>query len=169
MGLGMAITFHIDGGKFDRWDELHRLLTNGFAYMAGRIDPPSSLLRIGPRELARKAGDEKLALAMDGDRIVGCVFLRAGTDAVYVGKLAVDSRYRGRGIARTFMGIAEQAAETAGLNWLELQTRVELHENHRIFARLGFARTARSAHAGYARPTSMTMRKRIERSRAIPR
>jgi hypothetical protein len=84
----MAVTYHIHDGKFGRWNELLRLLTDSFAYMAPRIDPPSSLLRMGPEELASKAQSEKLVLAMDGGRIVGCVFLRREADAIYVGKLA---------------------------------------------------------------------------------
>ena len=44
---------------------------------------------------------------------------------------------------------------------LELQTRIELTGNHAVFARLGFHETERTAHAGYARPTSITMRKAL--------
>ena len=44
---------------------------------------------------------------------------------------------------------------------LELQTRVELNGNHAAFARLGFRETERTAHAGYERPTSLTMRKAL--------
>ncbi|RUZ49336.1 GNAT family N-acetyltransferase, partial [Mesorhizobium sp. M7A.F.Ca.CA.004.05.2.1] len=42
-----------------------------------------------------------------------------------------------------------------------LQTRIELTGNHEAFARLGFRETERTAHEGYARPTSITMRKAI--------
>lgn len=164
----MAVTYHIDDGKFGRWNELHRLLMDSFAYMAPRIDPPSSLLRMGPEELARKAESEKLVLATDGGRIVGCVFLRREADAIYVGKMAVDARYRGQGISRTFVRIAEKIAKDAGLAWLELQTRVELQENHETFSRLGFVKTGETSHEGYDRTTTFTMRKRIESLKAVP-
>jgi hypothetical protein len=42
---------------------------------------------------------------------------------------------------------------------VELQTRIELVENHAIFAALGFVETARTAHKGYDRPTTLTFRK----------
>lgn len=146
---------------FDRWEEMHALLMASFAYMADRIDPPSSLLRMTPQILAEKAKAETLLLATDGRRIVGCAFLRAEPDTLYVGKLAVDREFRGFGLARRLFAAAEEDARKAGLSWLELQTRIELTENHETFARLGFVRTGESAHAGYDRPTSITMRKPV--------
>ena len=47
----------------------------------------------------------------------------------------------------------------AGKPMLELQTRIELTANQAAFRKLGFHETARTAHAGYDRPTSVTMRK----------
>ena len=44
---------------------------------------------------------------------------------------------------------------------MELQTRVELTGNQRAFRSLGFVETGRTAHQGYDRPTSVTMRKRL--------
>jgi len=146
---------------FDRWDELHALLMASFAYMDGRIDPPSSLLRMDPQTLAGKARFEKLLLAIENDHVVGCLFLRAEPEALYAGKLAVDSAFRGKGIARKLFAAAENQARRAGLPFLELQTRIELTENHETFARLGFEKTGETAHAGYGRPTSITMRKPV--------
>jgi GNAT superfamily N-acetyltransferase len=147
---------------FEQWGQLLRLLMESFAYMAERIDPPSSLLRMGLEDLAEKARSEKLVLAMDGERIVGCVYLREDTDAIYIGKLAVAHGYRGFGISRQLIAIAERQAQETGRGWLELQTRIELWENHQAFARLGFVKTGETSHEGYNRPTSITMRKRVE-------
>jgi phosphinothricin acetyltransferase len=44
---------------------------------------------------------------------------------------------------------------------LELQTRVELIENHKTFGALGFEKVAETAHPGYSRPTSITMQRSI--------
>lgn len=146
---------------FDRWDELHGLLARNFAYMDGRIDPPSSLVRMRPGDLAAKAREETLILAMDGDTLAGCVFLKLEPDCGYIGKLAVDKAYRGRGLARRLLAVAEDVAARNGRTALRLQTRVELIENHATFARLGFTQTETTAHAGYHRPTSVTMRKTL--------
>ncbi|MFZ2103286.1 MAG: GNAT family N-acetyltransferase [Oricola sp.] len=146
---------------FSRWTELHALLTDAFAYLEGRIDPPSSLSRMGPATLANKAKAETLLLATEGDRIVGCLFLAAKPGCIYAGKLAVDDAFRGRGIARRLFELAQDEARRVGLSFLELQTRVELTENHAAFARLGFVKTGETAHEGYDRPTSVTMRKPV--------
>lgn len=157
----MTVSIARTPAAFDRWDELHALLMANFAYMADRIDPPSSLLRMDPGTLAEKARSETLLLATDKDRIVGCLFLRAEPEALYAGKLAVDPAFRGQGVARRLLVEAENEARAAGLPFLELQTRVELTENHETFARLGFVKTAETAHAGYAHPTSITMRRPV--------
>ena len=57
------------------------------------------------------------------------------------------------------MRAAEDLARERGKDAIELQTRIELTANHAAFARLGFRETERTAHEGYDRPTSITMRK----------
>ncbi len=149
--------------SFSRWDELHALLMDCFAYMASRIDPPSSLLRMSVADLERKSCDETLLLAMDGERIAGCAFVRLEPahkpECAYIGKMAVHADYRGQGIAWCFVAEAEKMARANGLGALELQTRIELTENHETFARLGFVKTRENAHEGYDRPTNITMRR----------
>jgi GNAT superfamily N-acetyltransferase len=144
---------------FADWPGLLVLLRRAFAYMEGRIDPPSSLHRLDAAGLAAKAGAERCFLAYCADRLVGCVFCDARVDCLYVGKLAVEPELQGRGIGRALMALAAAEARALDLAALELQTRVELVENHRAFERLGFVRTGETAHAGYDRPTSVTMRK----------
>ncbi|MCC0030657.1 MAG: GNAT family N-acetyltransferase [Brucellaceae bacterium] len=157
--MGIEVAFAPD--NFGRWEELHALLMRCFASMEGRIDPPSSLLAMNADTLAAKARDETLVLATDGDTLIGCAFLRIEDECLYVGKIAVDAGWQGRGIARRMFALAEDHASANGRSHLELQTRVELTENHETFGRLGFVKTAETAHAGYERPTSITMRKPV--------
>ncbi|EJZ16706.1 N-acetyltransferase GCN5, partial [Rhizobium sp. Pop5] len=44
--------------SFTRWDELLALILTAFASMNGRIDPPSSALRLTAQALAEKAEAE---------------------------------------------------------------------------------------------------------------
>ena len=140
------------------WGSIHALLTRTFAFMEGRIDPPSSLHRTTPADLAAKvaAGAGFLAIAPKG--VVGCAFGEAKGDAFYVGKVAVDDAWRGRGIGRGLIDLARWEASRRRLTALELETRIELTENHAAFARLGFEKTTETAHPGHDRPTSITMR-----------
>ncbi|TKT74942.1 GNAT family N-acetyltransferase [Aquamicrobium sp. LC103] len=146
---------------FAHWAELLDLIRRSFAYMDGVIDPPSSVHRLTEQGLREKARTEIGLLARDGDRLCGCVFLRAKDDHLYVGKLAVDPALSGAGIGRHLMAKTEAVARSLGKPVLELQTRIELAANHAIFARLGFVETQRTAHEGYSRPTTITMRKAL--------
>jgi len=149
------------GDDFSDWTGLLSLLHEAFAYMEGRIDPPSSLHHLTPALIAKKAKEETLLLATDKGELVGCVFAVQKDDAFYVGKLAVRINRQGEGIGRRLMDAAEELARKSGLAFLELSTRVELLENHATFAAMGFVKTAETSHPGYDRTTSITMRKRL--------
>lgn len=146
---------------FTQWDALLTLLQDAFAYMDERIDPPSSLKTLDAAALQAKAGRETLIVAHDGATLVGCGFVDLRPACAYLGKLAVAADWRGRGIARAIVDVAAALARAQGRQVLELQTRVELTENHRSFEALGFVTVARTAHAGYDRPTSLTMQRRL--------
>lgn len=146
---------------FSDWRQLVGLIRDSFAYMDARIDPPSSLKKMGVEEFEAKAAEEALIVAEDNRIIIGCAFAALRDDCVYVGKVAVAQSARGKGIARAMFAAADGLARTHGRKFLELQTRIELVENHATFAALGFKKVAESAHPGYSRPTSITMRKQV--------
>lgn len=127
--------------------------------MESRIDPPSSFKKLTPELLCEKAAVETLLVVFDDEILVACAFFKEISGAIYLGKIAVDTEYQRRGIARNIVKNAANFARSRGKQWLELQTRIELIENHKTFAALGFKKTGESAHEGYDRPTSITMRK----------
>lgn len=145
--------------EFNRYSELLDLLREAFAYMEGRIDPPSSLSKLNQEKLTKKVRDELLFVALEGDEIVGCVFARPDDDYVYLGKLAVKTAYRGRGLSRRLVERVEHLARHAGLSEVEIETRVELIENQSLFEHFGYQKTAENSHDGYDRPTSYCYRK----------
>lgn len=151
----------VSPADFHDWAGLLALLQQSFAYMDGRIDPPSSLQGMTPAQLQAKASREHLLLWREGGWLLGCAFADLRADCVYVGKLAVAASARRRGVARALLAAADRLARKHQRAWLELQTRVELVENHRAFAALGFKTTARTCHPGFARPTSLTMRRAV--------
>jgi predicted N-acetyltransferase YhbS len=144
---------------FDRWDEVLSLINRSFGYMGGVIDPPSSAHRLTVGVLRHKAKEEIGFLATSEGRIVGCVFVVEREHDCYIGKLAVEPELQGQGIGKKLVEAVEEFATARGKEALELQTRIELTANHAAFARLGFRETTRTAHKGYDRPTSITMRK----------
>ena len=152
------ITIAEKPNDFDSWPQLLKLLQESYAYMDSRIDPPSSLHRLNAVSLEKKSEDETLILATTEKELLGCCFLKMSRDCVYIGKLAVDPKRQGQGIGRRLIEFAIELAPQKGCGALELETRIELVENHRAFVAMGFRKTAETAHIGYNRPTSITMR-----------
>lgn len=132
------------------------LIRTSFAYMEGRIDPPSSMHHLTLDDLARQAAKAEVWAIEEDGRVVACVFLTPMARALYLGKLAVAVTHRGRGLARRLVGLAEERARALGLGAVELQSRVELTENHSAFAALGFRVAGETAHPGFDRATSLT-------------
>ena len=81
--------------------------------------------------------------------------------ALELGRLAVADGARRQGHARALLAAAEERARALGLPALELKVRIELVENHAAFRALGFEETAREAHPGYERPTTLVFRKPV--------
>lgn len=146
---------------FDDWDGLLALLRESFAYMDGRIDPPSSLHSFDAAKLAAKATEEDLVLAFVDGRLAGCLFAAPRGAALYLGKIAVKPGLQGRGIARRLFEFAEAGARARGFKALELQARIELTENHRAFQALGFVKTGEGRHPGCDRSTDVNFRKTL--------
>ncbi|MDK3016127.1 GNAT family N-acetyltransferase [Pseudodonghicola flavimaris] len=139
--------------------EVLALIRDSFAYMEGRIDPPSSMHRLtlqGLREQAQTAEIWGL-----GRPVRACVVLTPKPECLYLGKLAVAAAARRQGLARQLVDLAVARARVLGLPAVELQVRVELRENQAAFSRLGFVETGRTAHPGYDRPTSVTLRRPV--------
>lgn len=139
------------------WDAIHTLLTQEFAEMEGRIDPPSSLRDLTASGIAAQSRLGEVWVI--GTPPLACIFLSPKPDALYLGKVAVATAKRGQGLARQLVDLAQSRAIAMGLRRLELQTRVELLENHATFRALGFLESGRTAHPGYSKATSITFAK----------
>ena len=140
------------------WLGVLALIQRAFAGMEGRIDPPSSVHRLTAEGIAAQARTGEIWVVPP---LQACMFLTPKDGRLYLGKLAVEPALQGRGLARQLVALAEERARALGFAILELETRVELTENHAIFRHLGFVETGRKAHPGFDRPTSITFAKRV--------
>ncbi|WP_120634253.1 N-acetyltransferase [Ruegeria sp. EL01] len=134
-----------------------------FQYMDTRIDPPSSVHRLTVAGMRTHCQDGGEIWAI-GRPLFGCMFLTPKAESLHLGKLAVQPEKRGQGICRMLVKHGERRAVELGLPALELETRVELTENHRAFSRLGFMIAGTGSHAGCDRPTEYRLRKAISSS-----
>lgn len=139
------------------WDALFALIKRAFAGMEGRIDPPSSMHRMTPQDLAEHKGE----IWVIGSPPRACVVLTPKPHALHLGRLSVGPSWRRKGYARSLINHAETRARALGLPALELQSRIELVENHAIFFALGFEQTGATTHAGFDSPTSLVFTKPV--------
>jgi ribosomal protein S18 acetylase RimI-like enzyme len=130
-----------------------------FAYMDGRIDPPSSIHALTLPALTEAAVlSEVWAIA---DPPVACVILTPRPPVLYLGKLAVAAPLRGAGLARALVDLACKRAAALGLASVELSVRTELVANHAAFVSLGFVEMSRTAHTGFDRPTAIVYQRSV--------
>ena len=141
------------------WGAVLGLIRAEFAFMDGRIDPPSSMHALTEAAVAAQAHSGEVWLI--GAPPLACLFLTAKPAALYIGKLAVAAPMRRRGLALGLMAVADARARALGLPVLQLQTRIELVENHATFRAMGFHQTAATAHPGFDHPTSLTFERRV--------
>lgn len=139
------------------WDALLALIKRAFAGMEGRIDPPSSLYKMTARDLATHQGE----VWVIGKPARACMVLTPKAHALYLGRLSVDPPWQRKGYAHILITYAETRARALGLPALELQSRIELVENHAIFFALGFEQTGATTHAGFDSPTSLVFTKKL--------
>ncbi|WP_439138138.1 GNAT family N-acetyltransferase [Roseicyclus sp.] len=156
-----ALLIESNPADFQDFGALHVLISEAFAFMDGRIDPPSSIMAMGPDELRNKAMTEDFFMIRNAGGPLACLFGRSQGETYYVAKLAVAATYRRHGVARRLLDHAATHARAHGAAVLELQTRVELVENHATFARLGFHQIGATAHPGFSRPTSLTFHRAL--------
>jgi ribosomal protein S18 acetylase RimI-like enzyme len=141
------------------WPALLRLIQTEFAFIDGRIDPPSSMHGLTADAIASHAQSGEIWVI--GSPPVASVFLTLKPQSLYIGKLAVATPHRNKGLARRLITFAEARARAHDLPTLELQTRVELTENHATFRALGFREIARTSHPGHDHPTSITFQRPV--------
>ena len=157
----MSYRFVENAGMSCDFEELHRLLHRCFAGMEGRIDPPSSLHRMSPEYLRKMAQEQVLITCYDGEHLIGCGFAEDQGEVFYLSKLAIDPAHRGRGLLREMVNRFLRLALESGKSALELETRIELVENHAVFAALGFELLRETRHEGYDRTTGLRFRKSL--------
>jgi GNAT superfamily N-acetyltransferase len=152
------MSLHRASDPYD-WAALLALIRDAFGPMEGRIDPPSSVHALTAMSLATQARTDEIWVI--GEPPLACAILTPRPQSLYIGKLAVAGSVRRRGHARRLIALAGARARALGLPALELQSRVELTENHATFRALGFVQAGATAHPGYNRPTSLTFTKAV--------
>jgi len=93
----------------------------------------------------------EVLVATDGDRLSGCVVLRARPSSLLLESVAVSAPQRGRGVGRALIGFAERHAHQLGLGSVELYTNATMTENLGYYPRLGYVEYDRRREHGFDR------------------
>lgn len=139
--------------------EILSLIKDSFAYMEGRIDPPSSIESYDLDAFRADVSEQELWTF--GEPVTACILLKPQENALYLGRLAVAQHARGGRLGQKLVEHACARARHHCLVYLELKVRIELTDNQQFFSALGFYEASRSAHSGYDRPTYITLQRPV--------
>lgn len=135
------------------------LIREAFAEYRGLLNPPSSAERKTEAVLrAELAGAGAFVAELAGEP-VGCVLWHPKDTGIYVDRLSVLPKARGRGIARRLMTAVEDLAHRRGASAMSLSVRLMLTIQHDFYRRLGFEFDSYGVHEGYSEPTFLRLRK----------
>lgn len=127
---------------------IERLVTAAYTKYIARIGkPPGPMLDDYHARVA--AGAVWVVRAEDG--LAGLVVLEPHGDHLLLDNIAVLPGRQGRGIGRRLMAFAEDEARRRGVPEVRLYTHALMHENLRLYPRLGYAETGHARQAGYDR------------------
>ena len=102
------------------------------------------------RDVAARAAEASVLVALDGDEIVGAVTVatrggryaeQAGPGDAVVRMLVTAPQSRGRGVGLLLMQACLDAAVRDGCSRVRLSTQAAMASAHRLYERLGFVRT----------------------------
>ncbi|HJQ59676.1 MAG TPA: GNAT family N-acetyltransferase [Vineibacter sp.] len=152
----------------DDAERIAALVDAAFAEYRGKLQPESGALAETTDSIARQlvapAGGAvawRMAGAGAIGEVVGAVLFKPQDANLYFGRLSVPPAARGLGVAGALIRFVEDEARRRGCAGVALGVRVTLPDNQRLFARHGYVEVSRSAHDGYAYPTSIEMRKQL--------
>jgi len=142
-------------GDAARLAQLHRFVQEAFRDLP--IDPPSSVLKETVADFTARLRSDTILVALNSDALIGSIFCTPKNDALYVGRLAVRTDWRRRGVASALVDAAKDEARRRGARRITLGARIALPGNVALFRRNGFAIVRETCHPVFTTPTSYDM------------
>lgn len=135
-----------------------------FAEYRELLDPPSGIHKETVETVLEKLREGGAYLALQNGEAVGCVFYALEEGYLYLGRLSVLPRCRGRGIARVLVEAVEQHALSLNRPRVQLGVRTALPRLHELYTRFGYRTLRYVSHEGYVEPTYEIMEKVLEQA-----
>ena len=125
---------------YSNWSDVADLIHRSFAYMEPLLGHPARATSVWAEQLAEASSVGTAYLVEQHGIPVACLFTRPSRDfqdALYLGWLAVDERYRGKELAKVLIATAETEARSKGYAAMTLDTGRAITELHTVFRSLG--------------------------------
>lgn len=94
-------------------------------------------------EVRAELEDNLGCVALDGERIVGCVRARVDGDLLLIGRIAIAPDQQGSGLGTALLSAAEERGRDAGATTAELFTGSLSEANLRLYEREGYEESER--------------------------
>jgi GNAT superfamily N-acetyltransferase len=93
----------------------------------------------------------RVTVAESAGRIVGVLVLALTPEGFLLENVAVEPAWRGAGLGRALLELAEAEARRAGFDSIYLYTHEKMSENRALYAKIGYAEYDRRFEKGLAR------------------
>ena len=94
-------------------------------------------------EVRGELEDNLGCVALDGERMVGCVRARVDGDLLLIGRIAIAPDQQGSGLGTALLGAVEERGRDAGATTAELFTGSLSEANLRLYEREGYEESER--------------------------
>lgn len=132
------MTTEITTASADEASLLHDITRRAFAEYVGLLNPTPACLSESVREVAAAIRRGGAVIAwVDGIPAASARYEMVDGH-LYVSRVAVLPEFRGCGLAGDLMHAMDAIAESLGLETLQLQTRLNLPRNIRLYEKLGY-------------------------------
>ncbi len=89
-------------------------------------------------DYAQVIANRRVTVAESNGTIVGVIVLDVDDEGFFIDNVAVDPSYRGRGLGRALLELAESQARRAGFDSIYLYTHEKMTENLAIYSSIGY-------------------------------
>lgn len=124
-------------------DAVVACIEEAYAIYTNRISDLPSVSDGVEQEIA----ENRIWVASDRDKIIGCVILVMEDGYVKLANLAVHPDHNGKGVGSKLMGFSESEAMNRGYGEMRLNTHAAMPENVKLYIHLGWHETGRNGNA----------------------
>ncbi|MFC5701684.1 GNAT family N-acetyltransferase [Cohnella faecalis] len=118
---------------------VHRLMREAFEEYRDRLNPPSGALREEVEDIRNKiAGRGGAVIAWDGKEPLGSAQYYYEESYMYIGRVSVSGKARGRGIGQELMTCLENMARNRQVSEARIEVRLSLPGNIAFYEKRGY-------------------------------